>query len=111
MVNDLSRCKPLLQVFFVTDDLMEAYALIKDHEPTTPQEYIIKAVVNAALGQEQGSVLWERMNWLFLPKCLVLHNEHGDPPITWKYLKDNAISNKIQVKSVAKYNIKFFAFK
>jgi len=38
------------------DDIMEAYELIKDLEPTNPQEYIIKAVVNAALGQEQQSV-------------------------------------------------------
>ena len=38
------------------DDIPEAYNLIKDLEPTTPQEYILKGVVNAALGQEQGSV-------------------------------------------------------
>lgn len=38
------------------DDVNEAYNLIKDLEPTTPQEYILKGVVNAALGQEQGSV-------------------------------------------------------
>ena len=38
------------------DDIGEAYNLIKDLEPTTPQEYILKGVVNAALGQEQGSV-------------------------------------------------------
>jgi hypothetical protein len=35
---------------------MEANALMKDLEPTTPQEYILKGVVNAALGQEQGIV-------------------------------------------------------
>ena len=40
----------------MTDDVAEAYNLIKDLEPTTPQEYILKGVVNAALGQEQGSV-------------------------------------------------------
>lgn len=40
------------------DDIPEAYNLIKDLEPTTPQEYILKGVVNAALGQEQGSVGW-----------------------------------------------------
>lgn len=39
-----------------SDDIAEAYNLIKDLEPTTPQEYILKGVVNAALGQEQGSV-------------------------------------------------------
>ncbi|XP_074648294.1 intraflagellar transport protein 56-like isoform X2 [Tubulanus polymorphus] len=36
------------------NDVTEAYNLIKDLEPTTPQEYILKGVVNAALGQEQG---------------------------------------------------------
>ena len=35
---------------------MEANNLMKDLEPTTPQEYILKGVVNAALGQEQGIV-------------------------------------------------------
>ena len=46
------------------DDIGEAYNLIKDLEPTTPQEYILKGVVNAALGQEQGSVGVKR--FLFL---------------------------------------------
>ncbi|XP_009946386.1 PREDICTED: tetratricopeptide repeat protein 26, partial [Leptosomus discolor] len=36
-------------------DVQEAYNLIKDLEPTAPQEYILKGVVNAALGQEMGS--------------------------------------------------------
>jgi len=36
-------------------DLKEAYTLIKDVEPAGPQEYVIKAVVNAALGQAEGS--------------------------------------------------------
>ena len=38
------------------DDVNEAYELIKDMEPTTPQEYILKAVVNASMGQEKNSV-------------------------------------------------------
>ena len=46
----------LIYCFIFTDDVAEAYNLIKDLEPTTPQEYILKGVVNAALGQEQGSV-------------------------------------------------------
>jgi len=33
----------------------DAYALIKDLEPSIPQEYILKAVVNAAVGQRAGS--------------------------------------------------------
>uniref|UniRef100_A0A8C3B4R4 Intraflagellar transport protein 56 n=1 Tax=Cyclopterus lumpus TaxID=8103 RepID=A0A8C3B4R4_CYCLU len=37
------------------DDVLEAYNLIQDLVPTTPQEYILKGVVNAALGQGIGS--------------------------------------------------------
>ena len=44
--------------FAIVDDVPEAYNLIKDLEPTTPQEYILKGVVNAALGQDQGSVCY-----------------------------------------------------
>jgi intraflagellar transport protein 56 len=33
----------------------DAYALIKDVEPSSPQEYILKAVVNASVGQRTGS--------------------------------------------------------
>jgi hypothetical protein len=51
----ISRLVPLHNILSV-DDVTEAYNLIKDLEPTTPQEYILKGVVNAALGQEQGSV-------------------------------------------------------
>ena len=43
-------------MYLFLDDVAEAYNLIKDLEPTTPQEYILKGVVNAALGQESGSV-------------------------------------------------------
>lgn len=38
------------------DDNKEAYDLLKDVQPAVPQEYILKAVVNAALGQELNSV-------------------------------------------------------
>lgn len=37
------------------DDIQSAYNLLKDLEPSTPQEYILKGIVNAALGQEQES--------------------------------------------------------
>ena len=33
-----------------------AYELIKDIEPTTAQEYILKAIANAVIGQERNSV-------------------------------------------------------
>ena len=41
---------------FAPDDFAAAYRLIKDVEPSTPQEYILKAVANAAVGQDSGSV-------------------------------------------------------
>lgn len=37
------------------DQMSEAYELIKDLEPVTPQEYILKAVVNATVGQQLDS--------------------------------------------------------
>ena len=42
--------------FFYVDDIKEAFNLIKDVEPTSPNEYILRGVVNAVLGQDQGSV-------------------------------------------------------
>ena len=38
------------------DNVEEAYALIRELEPSSPQEYILKAVANTVVGQEQGSV-------------------------------------------------------
>lgn len=37
------------------DEVQEAYELIKDLEPSVPQEYILKGVVNAVMGQKAGS--------------------------------------------------------
>ena len=45
-----SLCQP------VSGNTEEAHQLIKDLEPSSPQEYILKAVCNAYIGQEQGSV-------------------------------------------------------
>lgn len=36
-------------------DVLQAYTLIRDLEPTVPQEYILKGLVNVELGQLQGS--------------------------------------------------------
>jgi intraflagellar transport protein 56 len=38
-----------------TDEVTDAYKLIKDLEPAVPREYILKGVVFAALGQRTGS--------------------------------------------------------
>ncbi|KAF5829604.1 hypothetical protein DUNSADRAFT_15855 [Dunaliella salina] len=37
------------------NDIGEALSLVKDLEPTSPQEYILKAVVHASIGQSRGS--------------------------------------------------------
>ncbi|KAJ1568612.1 Intraflagellar transport protein 56, partial [Cladochytrium tenue] len=37
------------------DDIVSAFNLMKDVEPSTPQEYILKGIVNATLGQDQES--------------------------------------------------------
>ncbi|XP_067315108.1 intraflagellar transport protein 56 isoform X1 [Pseudorasbora parva] len=57
LIDVISEARLNLVIYYLRqDDIQEAYKLIKDLEPTTPQEYILKGVVNAALGQEIGSV-------------------------------------------------------
>uniref|UniRef100_A0A8D2D3Y1 Intraflagellar transport protein 56 n=1 Tax=Sciurus vulgaris TaxID=55149 RepID=A0A8D2D3Y1_SCIVU len=55
LVDVIPEARLNLVIYYRQDDVQEAYNLIKDLEPTTPQEYILKGVVNAALGQEMGS--------------------------------------------------------
>ncbi len=38
-----------------SDNIQEANNLIKDLDPSVPHEYILKGVVNASIGQMQGS--------------------------------------------------------
>lgn len=45
----------LVIYYLKQDEIQEAYELIKILDPAVPQEYILKGVVNAALGQETGS--------------------------------------------------------
>ncbi|XP_063164585.1 intraflagellar transport protein 56 isoform X2 [Candoia aspera] len=56
LVDVIPEARLNLVIYYLRqDDVQEAYNLIKDLEPTTPQEYILKGVVNAVLGQEMGS--------------------------------------------------------
>ncbi|XP_069087334.1 intraflagellar transport protein 56 isoform X2 [Pleurodeles waltl] len=56
LVDVIPEARLNLVIYYLRqDDVQEAYSLIKDLEPSTPQEYILKGVVNAALGQEMGS--------------------------------------------------------
>merc|ERR1711871_236900 len=45
----------LVIYYLQQDEIEEAYNLIKDLEPSTPQEYILKGVVNAAVGNLMDS--------------------------------------------------------
>eukprot|EP01060_Flectonema_neradi_P012302 TRINITY_DN19169_c0_g2_i1.p1 TRINITY_DN19169_c0_g2~~TRINITY_DN19169_c0_g2_i1.p1 ORF type:complete len:561 (+),score=85.70 TRINITY_DN19169_c0_g2_i1:80-1762(+) len=45
----------LVIYYLRSDDIKEAYDLIKDLEPLTPPEYVLKGVVNACIGQETGN--------------------------------------------------------
>ncbi|KAI7807938.1 intraflagellar transport protein 56 [Triplophysa rosa] len=56
LIDVIAEARLNLVIYYLRqDDIQEAYKLIKDLEPTTPQEYILKGVVNAALGQDIGS--------------------------------------------------------
>lgn len=56
LIDVIPEARLNLVIYYLRqDDVQEAYNLIKDMEPSTPQEYILKGVVNAALGQEMGS--------------------------------------------------------
>eukprot|EP00040_Diaphanoeca_grandis_P000524 m.15678 g.15678 ORF g.15678 m.15678 type:complete len:566 (-) comp10694_c0_seq1:168-1865(-) len=56
LIDVLPEARLNLVIYFLREhELQEAHQLLKDLEPTTPQEYILKGVVNAALGQEEGS--------------------------------------------------------
>lgn len=55
LIDVIPEARLNLVIYYLRqDDIQEAYNHFKDVSPTTPQEYILKGVVNAALGQEQG---------------------------------------------------------
>lgn len=57
MVDVVPEARLNLVIYYLHNgDIKEAYKLIKDMQPAVPQEYILKGVVNAALGQELNSV-------------------------------------------------------
>lgn len=55
LVDIVSEAKLNLVIYYLRqDETHEAYQLLKDMQPAVPQEYILKGVVNAALGQEMN---------------------------------------------------------
>eukprot|EP00276_Gloeochaete_wittrockiana_P020210 CAMPEP_0184339664 /NCGR_PEP_ID=MMETSP1089-20130417/8337_1 /TAXON_ID=38269 ORGANISM="Gloeochaete wittrockiana, Strain SAG46.84" /NCGR_SAMPLE_ID=MMETSP1089 /ASSEMBLY_ACC=CAM_ASM_000445 /LENGTH=542 /DNA_ID=CAMNT_0026667039 /DNA_START=64 /DNA_END=1689 /DNA_ORIENTATION=- len=56
LVDVIPEARLNLVIYYLrNEEIQDAYALIKDLEPTTPQEYILKGVVNAAIGQATDS--------------------------------------------------------
>lgn len=52
LVDVIPEARLNLVIFHLrNDDIQDAYALMKDFNPTTPQEYVLKAVVNCFVGQ------------------------------------------------------------
>ena len=59
LVDVVAEARLNLVIYYLRqNDTREAYDLLKDLQPAVPQEYILKGVVNATLGQEINSVSW-----------------------------------------------------
>ena len=57
LVDVIPEARLNLVIYYLKqNEIQEAYELIKDLEPTVPQEYILKGIVNAVVGQERNSV-------------------------------------------------------
>lgn len=57
MVDVIPEARLNLVIYYLKqDDVKAASDLIKDLEPAVPQEYILKGIVNAVMGQETNSV-------------------------------------------------------
>lgn len=56
LLDFVPEAKLNLVIFYLRQNqITEAYDLIKDMEPSTPPEYILKGIVNACVGQATGS--------------------------------------------------------
>ncbi|XP_076680325.1 tetratricopeptide repeat domain 26 isoform X1 [Andrena cerasifolii] len=56
LVDVIPEARLNLVIYYLKqDDVAEAFELIKDLEPAVPQEYILKGIVNAVMGQETNS--------------------------------------------------------
>lgn len=56
LIDDIPEARLNLVIYHLKhDEINEAYELLKDLEPSTPQEYILKGVVNASVGQQNDS--------------------------------------------------------
>ena len=64
LVDVIPEARLNLVIYYLRQgNIAEAYELMKDIEPSQPNEYILKGVVNSAVGQEQNSVRF--FFWIF----------------------------------------------
>lgn len=57
LLNIVPEARLNLAIYYLKQgNIQEAHALMKEVQPTSPHEYILKGVVHAALGQQLGSV-------------------------------------------------------
>lgn len=57
LVDVIPEARLNLVIYYLKQgNIEEAYELMKDVDPSQPNEYILKGVVNAAIGQKHNSV-------------------------------------------------------
>lgn len=57
LVDVIPEARLNLVIYYLRQgNIADAYDLMNDVDPSQPNEYILKGVVNAAVGQEQNSV-------------------------------------------------------
>lgn len=57
LVDVIPEARLNLVIYYLRQgNIADAYDLMKDVDPSQPNEYILKGVVNAAVGQDQNSV-------------------------------------------------------
>jgi intraflagellar transport protein 56 len=57
LVDVIPEARLNLVIYYLKQgNVGEAYELMKDIDPSQPNEYILKAVVNAVVGQDQNTV-------------------------------------------------------
>jgi intraflagellar transport protein 56 len=57
LVDVIPEARLNLVIYYLRQgNIEEAYELMRDVDPSTPNEYILKGIVFAAVGQEQNSV-------------------------------------------------------
>lgn len=71
MVDVIPEARLNLVIYYLKqDDVKAAYDLIKDLEPAVPQEYILKGIVHAVMGQETDSVCYITLIFLIIYSIL-----------------------------------------